>query len=749
MGNLIKKTFSVSPLKITIFVIFVSLMLYTIKVPFLYFMELKALDLRFIARGARMPGGETVIAAIDEKSLAELGRWPWERTSIARLIDTLKKYGAKSVGFDIVFAEPDKNSFLRDLDKFSKNINDLELKDPLFLKFLDEKKKEVDADLILARSIRQAGNVTLGYFFHTSKKEVEHLSEEDIQRSEGYISGSEYGTVQMRGDADEGSIMHAYSAVPNVKPLTHAAEVSGYFNAFPDIDGTNRWFPLVIKFRDNFYPPLSVSVLRQYLGRPTLSLKIADYGVEGIKIGAIEIPTDEAGRIFINYLGPAKIFPHYSVTDIVNNRLEPGLFKDKIVLVGATATGIYDAGVAPFSTVYPSIDVHATVIDNILHQNFIKKPVWATMIDVFAIILAGLITGIIVSRMMAVMGLFAGIVLTASWVLLNYFVFSNYNFWLNIVYPLFTILSVYVAITIHKYITEERKKKEIRSAFQHYLTPSVIDEILKDPSKLKLGGDKKDLSVLFCDIFNFTAFSEKLTPEELVHLLNEYLTAMTDVVFKNGGLLDKYMGDAIMAIFGAPLEQPDHQKKACLTAIGMMEELQKLQQKWMDDGRPILHIRIGINSGTMIVGNMGSEMRFDYTVMGDNVNLGSRLEGINREYGTNIIISEFTYENVKDMFFCRELDSVRVKGKTVPVKIYELLGKRKNSEQLYSFVKVFEEGLAQYRRCQWDEAISCFKKAIEIRSGDRPSELYIKRCNEFKKNPPEKGWDGGHTMTEK
>ena len=749
MINLMKKMFSVSPLKITILVVFLSLTMYIMKVPFFHFMELKALDLNFIARGVRAPGGETVIAAIDEKSLAELGRWPWKRTTIARLIDTLKEYEAKSVGFDVVFAEPDENSSLKDLERLSRKIDDVGLKNPVLLKFLNERKNEANTDLILARSIRRAGNVTLGYFFYVSKNDAEHLTEKDIKRSEEYISKSKYNIVQMRGKIDEYSVINAYSASPNVKLLTDATGRSGYFNSFPDIDGANRWSPLVVRFRDNFYPPLSISVLKQYLDEPGLSLKIADYGVERIKIGDIDIPTDEVGRILLNFLGPGKTFPNYSVTDIIHNRLDPDLFKNKIVLVGATATGIYDLRITPFSNVYPGVGIHATAIDNILHQNFISRPGWASLIDVFIIILLGFIVGIVISRARAVSGFLFGIVLIVICILTNRFIFSSYNLWLSIIYPLFTILTVYIGITVYRYITEEREKKKIRGAFQYYLTASVITEMLKDPSKLKLGGDKKNLSVLFSDIRGFTTVSEKLTPEELVHLLNEYLTAMTDIVFKYDGLLDKYMGDAIMAVFGAPLDQPDHPKRACMTAIRMMEELKKLQKKWRDEERPVLDIGIGVNSGDMVVGNMGSEMRFDYTVMGDSVNLGSRLEGINKEYGTNIVISEFTYEKVKDTLLCRELDSVRVKGKALPVRIYELLGERKDSEKLSGFVSAFDEGLAKYTQYQWDEAISCFKKAIEIRSGDPPSELYIKRCNEFKENPPEDGWDGVYTMTKK
>ena len=334
----------------------------------------------------------------------------------------------------------------------------------------------------------------------------------------------------------------------------------------------------------------------------------------------------------------------------------------------------------------------------------------------------------------------------------NILIFSHFNMWLNLIYPVLTMIAVYLGISIYRYITEEREKKKIKGAFQYYLTASVINEMLKDPTKLKLGGDKKDLSVLFSDIRGFTSISEKLTPEALVQLLNEYLTAMTNVVFHYDGLLDKYMGDAIMAVFGAPLDQPDHPVRACRTALGMMAELKILQEKWREEGRPIINIGVGVNTGDMVVGNMGSEMRFDYTVMGDAVNLGSRLEGINKEYGTNIVISEYTHEKVKDVFLFRELDSVRVKGKNQPVTIYELIGYKDDkdySEKWGNAVRLFEEGLTKYKQGLWDEAIECFGKVMEIRPSDPPSLLYIERSRTLKENPPAEPWDGVYTMTKK
>jgi adenylate cyclase len=750
MHDQLKKIFSISPLKIALLVIFIALIMFYIDVPFLRFMELKALDLRMVSRGTVSPGGETVIAAIDEKSLSELGRWPWPRTTIAKLVDRLKGYGAKAVGFDIVFAEPDENSSLKTLADLSREVKNLRIQDRRLLGLLRKKKMQADTDAILAKSIERGKNVTLGYFFHLSKKEAAHLTEEDIEAAAENINTSIYQLIRASSPPDESSFIHAYSAVTNLKHLSEAAENSGYFNAFPDSDGTLRWSPLVISFQDNFYSSLPISLLLQYLEWPTLTLKLAGFGVEGVTIGDIEIPTDEYGRLLINYLGPGKTFPHYSICDIVKGRLSSDTFKDKIVIVGATATAIYDLRVTPFSSVYPGVEIHATVIDNILHRNFLHQSTVTTILDICAIIFFGFAIGIVVPRVNAITGIFLSVLIVVSFVGVNTLVLSRSNVWLNLIYPVITMLTIYLGITVYRYITEEREKKKIRGAFQYYLTASVINEMLKDPAKLKLGGDKKDLTVLFSDIRGFTTVAENMkTPEELVHLLNEYLTAMTNVVFTYDGLLDKYMGDAIMAVFGAPLDQPDHPLRACKTALGMMDELKILQKKWADEGRPILNIGIGINSGDMVVGNMGSEMRFDYTVMGDSVNLGSRLEGINKEYGTNIVISESTHNAVKDVLCCRELDSVRVKGKNLPVKIYELLGEKKDAEKWEKAVGIFEEGLSQYRQCLWDEALVSFQRVLEIKADDAPARLYSERCQELKKNPPKEPWDGVYIMTKK
>ena len=749
MKEHLKKWGAISPLKITLFIIFLASILFLADVTFLRFMELKALDLRMVSRGNLSSGGETVIVAIDEKSLSELGRWPWPRTVMARLVDQLNDYGARVIGFDVVFSEPDDNTSLKIIAELSKEIEKIGLQDAKLKGLIERKRGGADTDAALAGSVAQAKNVTLGYFFHISDKEVGHLTPEQIKAGAADIANARYHMIRAPKTMDEHIFVHAYSAVTNIAQLTEAAENSGYFNAFPDSDGVIRWVPLVIKFQDDYYSPLPISILLQYLEWPMLSLKIADFGVESVSLDNLAIPTDEAGRLLVNFLGPSGTFPHYSISDVLHGRLSRDIFKDKIVLVGATATGIYDMRVTPFSSVYPGVEIHATVIDNILHQNFLIHSGWTKFIDLCMILVLGLIVGVAIPRARAARGVLLILVLLTLFVVANAYVFSHYNIWLNLIYPVLTMMTIYLAITVYRYITEEREKKKIRGAFQYYLTASVISEMLKDPTKLKLGGDKKDLTVLFSDIRGFTTISEKLTPEELVHLLNEYLTAMTDIVFKYEGLLDKYMGDAIMAVYGAPLDQPDHPVRACRTALDMIEELKKLQQKWSEEGRPVLHIGIGINSGDMVVGNMGSQMRFDYTVMGDSVNLGSRLEGINKEYGTSIIISEYTYEGVKDVLVCRELDSVRVKGKELPVKIYELLCDKKDAAPLEAFVQRFNEGLDKYKQARWDEAVAAFEKVLDIRPDDAPSLLYIQRCKDMKESPPPQPWDGVFTMTKK
>ncbi|MDD2275502.1 MAG: adenylate/guanylate cyclase domain-containing protein [Smithellaceae bacterium] len=754
MNQKMKTILQITPLKITLFVILIALALFLLDFKFLRLVELKTLDLRIASRGDLKPGGETVIAVIDEKSLSELGRWPWPRTTIAQLVRKLKSEGAKAVGFDIVFSEPDINSNLKTIDALSAEMKKRGVSQSGVTDLLRRKRAAADTDAILASAMRETGNVTLGYFFHFARKgsdkELAHVTAQRIAQNARRIENSRYPMVNSTsGKPSDVFLPHAFAPEANIPALSVAGRNSGYFNALPDSDGSNRWSPLVIAFQNNYYSSLAVSLVQSYLDFPNLSLNLEPFGAKSVVIDDIVVPTDESGQLLINYMGPPQTFPHYSISDILAGRLPKDTFRGKIVLVGATAVGIYDLRVTPFSATFPGVEIHANVIDNILHRNFLIHSSVTRFIDVCSIVLFGLILGLLIPRLRPITGMIAAFLMIAAFALINFFIFFSFNTWLNLVYPLITMATIYLGITIYHYFKEEREKKKIRGAFQYYLTSSVINEMLKDPDKLKLGGDKKDLTVLFSDIRGFTTISEKMTPEELVALLNEYLTTMTNQVFHYDGLLDKYMGDAIMAVFGAPLDQPDHALRACRTSLAMMKELHKLQEKWKAEGRPAFDIGVGLNSGDMVVGNMGSEMRFDYTVMGDMVNLGSRLEGINKEYGTNIIISEFTYDKVKDAMCCRELDGVRVKGKLKPVNIYELLGEKKDEAAFKDLLEGFARGLALYREAKWDEAIAAFEGVLASRPNDYPSKMYIERCKNLKENPPAEPWDGVFVMTKK
>jgi len=727
----------------------VVLVIYYLDPDFFSLLELKTLDLRFRYRGKIPTTGEVALVTIDEKSLDELGRWPWPRVRMAQLLDGLVKNDVKVVGFDVVWAEPDENSELKGLAALKQKLQELHVQNRALENYLSAAIRQADNDRTLAESLARSRRAVLGYFFQFFGKESLSARKKSLQENLPPLSS--YNLVKYTSEeATKADLFEADYAEVNIPVLSEAAAGAGYFNIFPDRDGTVRWIPLVIKYQNRHYCALSLAVLQKYLDNPLLALRIAEFGVEQVRLGNLIIPTNEEGRMLINYRGPQKTFPHYSATDVIHGRVPASAFKGKIVLVGATAIGIYDMRVTPLDYVFPGLEVHANVIDSILQRQFLYRPNWVTLFDILAIAIIGVLLGIILPRVKALWGALSGILILIAFTLLLQYLFQAQGYWVNMTYPVLNLGLTYLGITGYRYMTEEREKKKIRGAFQYYLTASVVEQMLKNPEKLRLGGEKKDLTVLFSDIRGFTSISEHMTPETLVKFLNEYLTKMTDIVFKYDGLLDKYMGDAIMAIWGAPLDQPDHAQRACYTALDMVDELRTLQEKWAAEGMPRLNIGIGVNAGPMVVGNMGSDRRFDYTVMGDSVNLGSRLEGLNKLYGTNITVSEMTYERVREEILGRELDSVRVKGKDQPVKIYELIVRRSqaSSEQKVR-VEEFHAALADYRNRQWPRARQAFQAILEKQPHDGAAKLYVERCQTLEKNPPPGDWDGVYTLTTK
>jgi adenylate cyclase len=682
--------------------------------------------------------------AIDEKSLDTLGRWPWPRTRIASLIDRLAAYGARVIAFDVTFSEPDESSGASVVADLSSRFED-----PVVRAALENAARNADNDAKLAAALRGHPNVLLGYFFFMSAQEVRHQQALE-GRQDDYHIASRFTSVRfLQQGAPEPPLPEAFAVEENIAKIAKAASHFGYFNIRPDDDGTVRWVPLAIRHHDSVYPHLAVEALRMYLGNPPLMLNAAEYGVDSIDIGSVHLPTDEQGRLLINFRGPERTFPHYSFSDVIAGTVPEEVFKDKIVLVGATAIGIYDMRVTPYSGVFPGVEIHANVIDNILRGDPISRPGWLAAVDVLAVLIMGVGLTAIISRVRPVLATFVTVVFIVSYAVANQFIFVLGKVLLSDVYPVFTVILAATGVTTYRFMTEERKKKEIKDAFQHYVSPSLVNTIVQDPAKLVLGGEERRLSVLFSDIRGFTTISEGLQPQVLVKLMNDYLTPMTEIVLATGGTVDKYMGDAIMAFWGAPVWQEDHPVRACRAALNMLVKLEELRAEWGRRGIPRLDIGIGISTGKLTVGNMGSSTRFDYTVMGDSVNLGSRLEGLNKEYGTHIIVPKYTYEDVRNDFVLRQLDLIKVKGKTIPIKIYELLGEKGSGDRLREVAGLFEAGLQAYFRRDWDKAEKNFQNVLTARADDGPTKTFLARIEHLRSADLPDAWDGVFVMTKK
>jgi adenylate cyclase len=748
--KILNRLVRVNAATITIGIVLLGIVAYQ-RVPFLDLMELKTVDLRFVSRGLVAPGPEVVLAVVDEKSLEEQGKWIWPRSKFAQMIRILSESGAKVIAFDVGFLEPDLNSTVEVVNNVETVVNSLGIENDKLDTYLKQARHQADNDLVLAEAIRESkAKVVLGYFFQMSPEGLEYLDEDTVNVQIDNARASRYSMIRYTSpQAEAVQLAQAFMPQSNIAILAGSTRYSGYFNMFPDRDGGVRWVPLVVRCQKQLYAPLSVQAVRAYTGRSPTVL-IAEYGIQKIAIGKLGTPTDEDGRIMVNYRGGEKTFPHISITDILQRRIPPETFKDKIVLVGATAIGIYDMRVTPFSSIYPGLEIHANVIDNILHQSFLQRPNWARLFDLVAIVLIGLSLGLLLPRLRALPGIAAAIGLLFTYILLCQYLFSHLGAWLNLVYPAFVLILTYVCLTVYKYLTEERQKKFIKDAFSTYLAPSVVSQLIKSPEKLVLGGEDRVITAFFSDVQSFTSISERLTPKELVELLNELLTEMTDVILRHEGTVDKFEGDAIIAFFGAPNTLEDHAARACKACVDMQKRLVELRAKWKAEDRPELNMRIGLNTGSAVVGNMGSKNRMDYTMMGDAVNTAARLEGANKVYGTYTMISDATYIAAKDEIFVRELDTVNVVGKGEPVGVYELLGYPEEIDgDLKSVVDQYSRGIGAYRNQTWDEAISHFSAALSLDPLDGPSQTMLNRCREFKANPPDKDWDGAFTMSAK
>ena len=736
---------------------------------FLQSVELSSLDMRFGMRGARPHDDRIVIVDIDERTLQEIGAFPLPRKTYATLVDRLSAGGARVVAFDFTFPTPEANGGREALKQLQREL------DPSapgsVIKKINELESAGDPDAVFADSMKRAGNVILGHIFldADAAKHANPKLEDDyfnivwaknypqvvpMKPKDGHKFDMGQAWIAAGGRVAAG-------AEANVANLANAASSFGFIDINPDPDGTLRRATLVIRYRDqDFFPSLAVQSVRQYenIGDQDIVVYIAENGLERIQLGQHTLRPGRDGSALINYTGPYGTYQHYSMWDVMSGATPPGALKDKIVLVGATALALGDIRNTPYeggAQVYMGVEIHANIIDNILHsgekgRGFLTRTLNDEMIDLGFILLFGIGFGYLFSSVRPLWSTMTLLLALAGFAWFVYFSFAREGRWLSFVIPAGTLVANYAAITSYRMIFEERAKRTIRRSFSQYLAPAMISLIEKDPEKyLRPGGESKEITIMFSDIRGFTTISERLSADELVRLLNEYLGAMTDILFSTYGMLDNYIGDAIMAFWGSPVPQEDHAERACKCALRMSAALVKLNDKWAQEGRLPIAIGIGLNTGEANVCRMGSAHRLNWTVMGDNVNLASRLEGITKQYQIQIVISENTYSAVAGKFVCRELDKIKVKGKNLPVTIYELLDVEGERPKYAVLLSGFDRAMAAYRNQNWREASSLFGELLAVYPDDGPTRVFLQRALEYLENAPEPDWDGVYVMKSK
>jgi adenylate cyclase len=668
--------------------------------------EAQATDLLMRMRGPAPADSRVVICDLDAASIDRYGRVPWPRSRMAALIDRLSAEGAKVIALDMIFSEPSPAA----------------------------------EDQALADAIARSGRVVLGYFFRMQSPKAQPVFAS--QAHPDNITGS---AVEQSDPRASSFIPRRPAVEPNLDLFAEAAHFQGFFSHERE-SGVLRHYSLLINYRESSYPALALQAVGRYLRVPLALTRGRDL-LPQIHIGEQIAEADEFGSLWVNYRGPSGTFRTVPAVEVLEGHAPAGSLRDRLVFVGSSETGVGDFSSSPFDEEVPGVEVHATVADNLLNRRYIYDGGLQVLVSLLALFFLGpLVALLVVVVERHLYGSLLAILLVLAWPLGCYLTFVASGWHLQIVSPMAAGAVALVGALRFRIGHVEKTSRQIKSTFQHYVSKAVVEEMLLHPERVKLGeADRREMTVLFCDIRGFTSISESLEPQALVQLLNEFFTPMTRIILDHGGTLDKYMGDALMAFFGAPLEQPDHAARACRAALAMRDELSRLNAHWREKGRLgqdlSLGIGIGLNSGLMSVGNVGSEEVFGYTVIGDNVNLGSRLEGLNKDYGTQVIVSEFTARKAGDGLFFRELDSVRVKGKRQPVKIYELLDVVPADPRNQDRAERFAPGLAAYRTRDFAAAEAIFADLAE-RLGDGPAKLFSGRCRKYQEEPPPDDWDG-------
>ena len=663
-------------------------------------------DAYFLYRGEMPNGGSVVIVDIDEASLRALGQWPWSRDKLSKIIENLTSAGVAVIGIDAVFAEEDRAS------------------PSLIAKKLNLKENLQDYDLQFANTLANSP-VILGYGF-------------DLVDEDGDKRAPKIPAILIEKNKKEDFAIKALGATLNIEPIQNAGYSSGFFNVIPDSSGMIRSVPLVISFDDVLYPSLALEIVRVVSGEKKIFINYDELGIENISIGQTVIPTDAIGGITVNYRGGFKNFKYLSAKDIYDGEFNADEVEGKIVLIGTSAIGLYDLRTTPFDSAFAGVEVHANAIDNILSGDFIYKPSYADGVTVILVVFSSFLIVFSVTSMN-----FYGKILTffaASFLYVwgSYYALFHEGIILNILFPLAAISLAFVTTLAFDYFYSIKSERAIRAKFASKVSKSVMDDILKNTNGNELRIKNKEVTIFFSDIRGFTSISEKLGAKELIALLNRYMQPMSEIIIKNQGTIDKFIGDAVMAYWNAPLDIQNHADLAVKSALEQFEALKILNSQLAKENLPQISIGIGINTGEVIVGEMGCEIRSDYTVIGDAINLGSRLESLCKFYGSNLNISNFTKERLKEKYMFRFLDLVRVKGKNEPVEIWRVLGYGEAQGELKKELEIYDKAIALYKKAKFLEALEIFKE-LEIKANKQDKkiyEIYIARCEQFIKTPP-------------
>jgi adenylate cyclase len=694
----------------------------------LEFADLKVFDLRLDARVRPPQTGKVAIITIDDSSIAQLGQWPWPRNVMGRLVHSLGDYKVAVIGMDLIFSEADAQDLQR--EAIAGRLKGTGLSDRSISDTLGPSNDEA-----FAHAMAEEGGVYIGYTFEahrmgTRARRISGLSGFRTELLKPWPVA--YGIVR-EGPGPLPRLLTARAYLPPVPALNAAARGAGFVDADADMDGVFRSELTVVRFQGHYCVPLYLAVASAYLHQP-LSLAVDKYGVERVALGNIVIPVDEMGRMLVNFRGPEGTFAQYSAADVIAHRVPSRALDGKIVLVGLTAHGLGDRLVTPAGSYYPGVAVHANSIDNILRGDFLRRSESAEVAVVFVTLILGIVASLAAAFLSAVPALGASVVLGGGYFLYAQHRLASDGLVLGVVLPEMTLAVTYTALVFYRFLTEGREKRRLRRAWEHYLHPEVISSIIDNPSGLKLGGERRHLSVLFADIRGFTSRSERSEPEALVALLNTYLTVMTDLILKSGGVVDKLMGDGIMAFWGAPAAMENPARSAIDCALRMLEELNELKKH--DPRFADVNIGIGISTGDPIVGNFGGERRFDYSAIGDTVNFASRLEGLTGHFKVPLLVSRQTFEEANNSYVAREIGLVKVKGKEQLVPIVEVVGATGDGIDP-TFYGRFDDALALIRKGASGAASETLKELLKLKPDDEVVSLYLEKLQSASEPPTE------------